>query len=150
MDALKEEWGAWLGTMQWDWFLTITFRKPVPFLRQEPVVHAAGNVLAATYVTERIFLAAEPHLSYDTHLHGLFKSGIDREDVKGFQRKAIWQTLYEMFGRTDVSVPLDQGDVANYVSKYCVKGSGYYELWGASDGRAAEPKLLPGSGVGLV
>jgi len=139
MDVLKEEWGAWLGTMDWDWFLTITFRKPVPFYRQEPVVHAAGNVLSATYVTDRIFLCAEPHLSYDTHLHGLYKSGIERDDVKGFQQKAIWETLFKIFGRSQVVAPRDQMDVSNYVAKYCVKGRGYYELWGPSVGRGSEP-----------
>jgi len=143
-DVLRAVWGAWLGSMEWDWFLTITCREPVPFSRQESLVHAAGNVLSATYVTDRMFIAAESHLSYDSHLHGLFKSGIEREDVKRFQQKAIWATLFKTFGRSQVTVPRGQLDVANYVAKYCVKGNGYYELWGPSVGRAAAPAVKPG------
>lgn len=143
---MRQEWGAWLATMEWDWFLTITFREPVPFHRQETVVHSAGNVLSRFFVLERLFICAEPHLSKNTHLHGLVKSGA-RSDIVRYQRSEIWETLHDTFGRSKVEIPRGQDAVSKYVAKYCVKGQGYYELWGASVGLSGPRPGEYGDGV---
>jgi len=125
---VQQEYGAWLGTLEWDWFLTITFREPVPGHRQESVTHAVGNYLKKRWEPTLLFLCAEPHLSTTMHLHGLYKSS--REDfVKPNEKLDVWSHLFDRFGRSQVAEPRGQGAVTKYVAKYCVKTQGYWEIW---------------------
>ena len=146
---LRQAWGDWLGSQHWDYFLTITFREPVPFKRQESVVHAAGQVVMHRYAYDRLFLCAEPHLSYDTHLHGLVNCGTDHPGILASTRQDLWRCLFDKFGRSSVECPRGPTAVTRYVSKYCVKGTGYYELWGPSLGSADPNRTLPGGYVRL-
>lgn len=132
--VVRESWGAWLGSLEWTWFLTITFREPVASYRQETAVHAAGELISRSHPIERLFLCAEPHLSRNTHLHGLLRSKILDPRILAAARRDVWGRLFDQFGRTRVENPRGPGAVAKYVSKYCVKAHGYYELWGASEG----------------
>jgi len=132
---LKLEWANWLASQPWDYFLTVTFRDQVPERRQESVVHAVGETLTSSHALDCLFLAAEPHLSQNTHLHGLYKAATDRQDILANQKNDVWRVLFNKFGRSKVEVPRGPAHVARYVSKYVVKSSGYYELWGPSRGR---------------
>lgn len=143
MDAeLRLAWSEWLTQEDWDWFLTITFREPVPMCRQESVVHAAGMTIRAClweprFDHSRLFLAAEPHQSYALHLHGLYKRNakpwnmsVETYSWHGkFHKRQLWEKLHETFGRSRVSTPRGVDAVSKYVSKYCVKAGGYYQMW---------------------
>ncbi len=126
---IRAAYGDWLGSLPWDFFLTVTFREPVPMRRQESVTHAVGQSLKARYETIGVMgLFAEPHISQNLHLHGLVK--IDgKEEVLRFCRQDMQQYLTEKFGRSQAALPRDRNHVARYVAKYCVKADGYYELW---------------------
>jgi len=127
--ALKAVYGDWLATFPWDYFLTITFREPVPMRRQESVTHAVGQSLKSRYETvEMLALFAEPHLSQNLHLHGLVKLG-SAENVLDNARRDMQAYLSEKFGRSQAAYPRGRGAVTAYVAKYCVKVDGYYELW---------------------
>lgn len=127
------EWLAWLSSYAWDWFLTITFRDLVPMHRQESVLHAVGETLRHSHVIDRLFLISEAHKSQTLHLHGLYASGA-LPFVKPFQQSDIWRVLYDRFGRSKVEVPRGTAEVARYVTKYCLKDGGYYELFSESRG----------------
>jgi len=144
---VRQQWGDWLATMEWTWFLTITFREAVAGYRQETAVHAAGNMLSRSHAVDRLFICAEPHMSKATHLHGLYKSASDRPDVLKFQKLDVWRLLFKTFGRSSVEPPRGKDAVSRYVAKYCVKGTGYYEMWGPSEGRGAPHQTYPGGYV---
>ncbi|HIA03335.1 MAG TPA: hypothetical protein EYN66_15745 [Myxococcales bacterium] len=126
---LKDSYGAWLASLPWDFFLTITFREPVPMRRQESVTHAVGRTLKSRYETIGVLaLFAEPHLSQNLHLHGLVK--IDgRDDLLNFCRQDMQRYLSEKFGRSQAAFPRGHGAVTAYVAKYCIKLDGYYEFF---------------------
>ena len=127
---LQAVYGEWLGSLPWNFFLTITFREPCPMRRQESVTHAVGQTLKARYEPiEMLALFAEPHLSQNLHLHGLVKMGTDREDILGYCRKDMQSFLSDKFGRSQAAFPRGRNAVSNYVAKYCVKSNGYYEIW---------------------
>lgn len=124
---LSLEWGKWLSSKEWDYFLTITSREPVPAHRGESVLNAIGRTLE-THNPECVFLCGEKHLSLAMHFHGLYKSARGKLTYAS----AIWSHLFEVFGRSDVKPPRDKGAVAAYVSKYVVKGD--MGLWGMYGG----------------
>ena len=126
---LKTVYGEWLATMPWDFFLTVTFREPVPMRRQETVTHAVGQTIKSRYETiDNLALFAEPHMSHNLHLHGLVK--IDgREDLLNFCRQDMQRFLSKKFGRSQAAFPKGRGAVTAYVAKYCVKADGYYEFF---------------------
>jgi len=126
---LKDAYGAWLASLPWDFFLTVTFREPVPMRRQESVTHSVGRTIKARYETvDNLALFAEPHMSHNLHLHGLVK--IDgREDLLNFCRQDMQRYLSEKFGRSQAAFPRGHGAVTAYVAKYCVKSDGYYEFF---------------------
>jgi hypothetical protein len=126
---LRAAYGDFLASMPWDFFLTVTFREPVPMRRQESVTHAVGQTIKARYETvNNLALFAEPHMSQNLHLHGLVK--IDgREDLLNFCRQDMQRYLTEKFGRSQAAFPRGTGAVTSYVAKYCIKTDGYYELF---------------------
>lgn len=128
------EWLSWLSGYPWDWFLTITFRDMIPMRRQESVLHAVGETLCHSHVVDRLFLISEAHKSQTLHLHGLYASGA-ADFVKPLQKSDVWRVLYDRFGRSKVENPRVATDVSRYVTKYCLKDGGYYEVWGPSMGR---------------
>jgi len=127
------DYGAWLGSMPWDYFLTVTFREPCPSWRQETVTHAVGNSLKrfVDQDFDRLFLGAEPHVSTTMHLHGLLKLA-GREQMAPLLKaygSIIWQRLFDLYGRSKVEIPRGQASVASYCAKYCTKNLAYYEMW---------------------
>lgn len=129
--AVRNAYADWLASLPWSFFLTVTFREPVPMRRQESVTHSVGQSIKAHYGTvDCLALFAEPHQSHNLHLHGLAHivdqgvAGLDqycRRDMQGY--------LSDKFGRSRVEFPRGHESVAKYVAKYCVKTDGYYELW---------------------
>jgi len=127
---LRTAYGEWLGSLPWDFFLTVTFREPCPMRRQETVTHAVGQTIKARYEpVERLALFAEPHLSQNLHLHGLVKMSDFGEEILGHCRRDMQSYLSDKFGRSQAAFPRGRNAVANYVAKYCVKTNGYYEFW---------------------
>lgn len=126
--SLKTSWIAWLATFPWDWFITATFRTPVPRHRQETVLNAVAQSLIIRYEPSHLFLAAEPHLSYAVHLHGLFESSSPSK-LKGYERYSLWARLFRLYGRAKVEPPRGSDAVVTYITKYCVKDGGYYQVW---------------------
>jgi len=129
MLAVRDAYADWLATLDWDLFLTITFREPVPMRRQEVVTHAVGQSIKSQYETlDRLALFAEPHKSMNLHLHGLLKVTDDQRVLNHF-RESIQAYLSDKFGRSQAALPRGHAAVSKYVAKYCVKADGYYELW---------------------
>jgi len=128
---IREAYADWLGSMPWDFFLTITFREPVPMRRQESVTHAVGQSINARYETvDMLALFAEPHMSQNLHLHGLVH--LRESTIHGIHdlaRRDMQQYLREKFGFSQAAFPRGRQAVSKYVAKYCVKADGYYELW---------------------
>ena len=126
---LRAAYSDFLATLPWDFFLTVTFREPVPMRRQESVTHAVGRTIKARYETvDNLALFAEPHMSQNLHLHGLVHLGA-AEEVVGHARRDMQQYLTEKFGRSQAAFPRGAGAVTAYVAKYCVKADGYYEFF---------------------
>jgi len=127
--SLKEAYSDWLASLPWDYFLTVTFREPVPMRRQESVTHAVGQTIKARYETvDSLALFAEPHLSHNLHLHGLVHLGAS-EEIINRARLDMQRYLSEKFGRSQAAFPRGVGAVSKYVAKYCVKTDGYYEFF---------------------
>ena len=134
VDPLSIEWVSWLSAYPWHYFLTITFRDMVPMRRQESVLHAVGETLCASHALDRLFLVSEAHQSQTLHLHGLYRCGTEREDIRKYQMGDVWRVLFTIFGRSKVEAPRSKDHVAAYCTKYCLKSGGYYELFGPSTG----------------
>ena len=134
---LKLEWADWLTSLPWDYFLTITFRAPVPGHRSDSVLNAIGKHLCARHKPEMVFLGAEAHLSQAIHFHGLYKSTTPATFQPEWWWKLcgseVWRTLFETYGRSKVELVRDQSRVSAYVSKYCVKEIGSYGVYGRAD-----------------
>lgn len=124
-------WAEWLSSQEWTWFLTITFREPCPPHRQESVINSAYSVIKSALEPARVFLGAELHLNQTIHLHGLYHSRYPEGLVKRVEKRLLWAVLFETFGRSKVETPRGNGAVSKYVSKYCVKDRGYYQIWGS-------------------
>lgn len=129
MDDLRPVYSDFLASLPCDFFLTVTFREPVPMRRQESVTHAVGQTLKARYETvDLLVLFAEPHLSQNLHLHGLVHLSAT-EGILARARRDMQSYLGEQFGRSQVEIPRGRAAVSKYVAKYCVKTDGYYEIW---------------------
>lgn len=133
MPPLAIEWQAFLTNCPWDWFLTITFRDMVPMHRQESVMHAVGKTIMASHQIRLLYLVSEAHSSQTLHLHGLHRSAVGPKHLK-FEQKLLWHTLFDAFGRSKVEIPRGRTAIAGYVTKYCLKSGGYYEIFGPSPG----------------
>lgn len=146
-DAAKEL-GDWLsGLAEWDWFLTVTFREPLPKYREESVVHAVGEHIRHTpYGANRpLVLAAEPHRSGATHLHGLLdidpmallahwrvpSPGLpsSRHEKRTAWTDHLWESLFRTYGRSKVEWTGHHEAVSRYVSKYVTKGLSWWQIW---------------------
>jgi len=131
MLAVRDAYADWLGSLPWDFFLTITFREPVPMRRQEAVTHAVGQSIKARYETvDMLALFAEPHKSQSLHLHGLVHL-VDQglPQLHSYCRRDMQSYLRDKFGFSTAEFPRGRRAVSSYVAKYCVKTNGYYELF---------------------
>jgi len=137
-DELRLEWAGWLESFSWDYFITVTFREPLPKHRAETVLRSCGKTLYKRLRPERLFLGAEPHISTYMHLHGLYKAAHGTDTWASMQHNTeapsdVWRPLFETFGRSKVERIRSPEDTAKYVSKYCVKACETYELYTADD-----------------
>lgn len=125
-ESLGEQLSAWLQELSWDYFFTITLRRPrrdsVAFIRDIRQVYE-------TFAFKRLFIACEPHrFNHNLHAHGLFlgdpvtavtKSG---GWISGTPTEQ-WDKLFHRFGRSRVEPVKSLSDVSHYCSKYVTKMS---------------------------
>lgn len=123
----REAYSQWLQSLDWDYFLTVTFRKPrVDGIRANDVVwDCIWNMNI-----ERAFLTAESFKSSkEVHVHGLI-AGHPGMPYQTWLPWAMWERLYKIHGRSRVEGIGNPGQVANYCSKYVVKGLANYGFYG--------------------
>ncbi len=129
---------AWLQTYHWNYFLTITNRRPrrdsIAFMRDINLELARENNEFWSNpdrlnLPSRLFLACEPHrYSHNLHAHGLMSG------LPGLYPPGVFQTaLNKRFGFSRVQLCHSQGDVAGYCSKYVTKmgDSDNYDFFGS-------------------
>ncbi|MBA7540938.1 hypothetical protein ES705_33241 [subsurface metagenome] len=123
----RAELSTYLQTMSWDYFLTVTTRRPW----QDSIAlnrEVYTNLNCATAV-ERAFICTEPHyIRSGVHAHGIVK--VDIKYRAFIPTSLIWSNLFQRFGRSSVDLVRSQGDVSMYCSKYVTKSSGDYNFWG--------------------
>ena len=122
---VRDAFGDWLGTFPWTYFLTVTFREP-----RQPN-HALSTVRQVGKVVRRhsrggLFLGTELHVSRTLHVHGLLDAP---RGANLFLRYALWRSLFDAFGRSEVREVQSREAVSNYVSKYVTKGLTEWDMW---------------------
>jgi len=119
-------WQELLDRYHWDWFLTITFKKP-----RKDVILALNSVesgLKRFYSHPTYFVAAEYHQEGTVHVHGLFRWC--RGCLSEGNASLLWQQLFSSFGRSEVRTPILKADVIKYTTKYCTKDLTDWRMWG--------------------
>ena len=132
---LGEELSTWLQSYPWDYFFTITNRRPrrdaIAFMRD--IERTTGDDCYA-----RMFIACEPHkFNHNLHAHGILSlsepaslpwRGANYRPTTG----EFWDEWYHRFGRTRVEPVLSRADVTNYCVKYVTKltGGDNYDYYG--------------------
>jgi len=124
-DDLRLAWSNYLQSQTWDYFVTVTFREPLPLYRAERVQDSIYGTLKR-FAPNRVFLGAEPHVSQLMHFHGLYKCGVELPAVRADE---IFWRLFNVFGRSTVELIKSTADVADYCAKYCVKACEIYNLY---------------------
>ena len=109
-------WLELLSRVEWDYFITVTFRKP----RKDAylALNAVENALQL-HPEAVAFLGSEFHSSGTVHAHGLVHYPWPSPD--GLRKSLLWRRFYERLGRSEVVSPWKQADVNQYVTKYCTK-----------------------------
>ena len=125
----RSKYSDYLQTLPWDYFATITFRRP---WRDSIRAHeAVWPVLHDCGIT-RAFLAVERHKypSYDCHVHGLLAGyGPEWNGPKPDIWK-MWENCFHRFGRNTIEDIRNPGQVAEYCSKYVIKRLSEYGFYG--------------------
>ncbi|GAI10042.1 unnamed protein product [marine sediment metagenome] len=126
--ATREAYATWLESLHWDYFVTVTFRRPrVDGIRANDRV---WSTLEACHV-KRAFLATERFKwSRELHVHGL----LSNYDGTWYPRMALpwdmWERCFKVYGRTTVEAINGPAAVTRYCSKYVVKGLSEYGFYG--------------------
>jgi hypothetical protein len=119
----------YLQSYNWDYFLTATFRGS-----WRDSLKASDAVWEALYGcnAQRAFLAVEKHRypNWNCHVHGLVSGYSPGWEPPMLLPWEIWQTLFQRFGRSQVSAVRSIEDVASYCSKYVVKRMSHYGFYG--------------------
>ena len=117
---LRESMSEWLPTLNFDYFLTVTFRDPVPAHRASAALRTVSGVIRRAGPPRLLFLVTEPHALGSIHVHGLYARswplGVASEPAH------LWSKLYASLGRSRVERIHSQADVATYCTKYVLKG----------------------------
>lgn len=125
--GLRHEWASWLSQYTWDYFLTVTFREPLPRHRGASVLNAIVKTLTRVGANPNLlFLGMELHQSRFLHCHGLLQGRMDGFGL--MPARKIWRELFKTYGYSRVEKIRDQEDAARYVTKYCVKALADYVL----------------------
>jgi len=122
---VRDAFGNWLATFNWDYFLTITFRNPRHPHHALSTVRQVGKVVRR-HSAGRLFLGTELHVNRTLHVHGLLET---RKRPNDFLRWALWDSLFNTFGRSEVRGVQSREAVSNYVSKYVTKGLTEWDMW---------------------
>lgn len=126
MEAMAE----FLKSYEWDYFLTVTTRKP--WHDSYALKREAFKTLNQVTATERAFLCTEPYyIRSGVHLHGIVK--VDKKYKEFVPLNRIWGNMFQRFGRSKVEFARSNEAVAGYCGKYVLKSSGDYDLYGRSN-----------------
>ena len=119
----RTAYADFLQSKEWDYFATVTCRKPrtdtLAFIRDY-------TSIAETALTGQMrgFVAVEPHQTGMLHIHGL----LAYEEYQSFEGRVlhpdadVLQSKFDVvFGRSRVSNINSKKDVAAYCSKYVMK-----------------------------
>ncbi len=131
MSIVGSQYAEFLQEHHWDYFLTVTFRKP----RMDPY-YAIRDVWRCVedHQATRGFLVAEPHISRNLHIHGIVSGAPPEWRPEIDLPWVIWNDCFHRFGRSKIDLVRSQGDVAGYCSKYVVKQlnqGDHYEIFGS-------------------
>jgi len=135
-DELRKTWAEFLGSMPWDYFLTVTFREELPLHRAESVLNSIEQTLVRWHNPAMLFLGMELHVSRFLHLHGLYraKRRFPASDYMALDStRDLWRSIFKVYGRSKVELIRSRADASMYVSKYCVKATEAYRIWYAED-----------------
>lgn len=128
----RQAYANYLGTLSWDYFLTVTFRKP---FRDSIKAHETVWETLQPLNTVRAFLATERHRypNNDCHVHGLIK--IDPFSERGYRLVGgaplvIWGDCFRVHGRSRVEEIRSAEDVSAYCAKYVSKRMSDYGFYG--------------------
>jgi len=109
----------WLPSLGFDYFLTVTFRDPVPAYRAYAALRTVRGVLCRGETPRHLFLATEPHVLGSIHVHGLYAR---RSSGPGSEPDVLWRKLWGSLGRSRVARIRSTEDVVTYCTKYVLKG----------------------------
>ena len=124
-EEVRDAFGNWLSTFDWDYFITVTFREARHPHHALSTVRQVGKVIRR-HSDGRLFLGTELHINRTLHVHGLL-SPVKRPN--DFLQYALWNSLFTAFGRTEVRRVQSREAVSNYVSKYVTKGLTEWDMW---------------------
>ena len=116
---LRTALAEWLPTLNFDYFLTVTFTDPVPAYRASAALRTVRGVLQRPQAPSRLFLATEPHVLGSIHVHGLYAR---RSRSAASEPAVLWSRLFAYLGRSRVERIHSPEDVAAYCTKYVLKG----------------------------
>lgn len=116
---LRGALAEWLPTLNFDYFLTVTFRDPVPAYRSFAALRTVSGVISRGEKPRNLFLATEPHVLGSIHVHGLYAR---RSQSAASEPDALWSKLFASLGRSSVARIRSTEDVATYCTKYVLKG----------------------------
>lgn len=122
-DALRD----WLPTFSWDYFITVTFRKPVSAYYGDSTLSWVWHTLKP-YHPGAVFLGTEQHLSSDLHVHGLLQEGPFPVGPTAYFRE-----LFRRHGRSQVARIRAAEAVVAYCSKYVTKDLTTWNIWRTMD-----------------
>jgi len=122
-DDLRTAWDEFLRKQPWDYFITATFRDPLPAYRVATSLRSVARTLRR-FRPSAVFLGAEEHASRYFHIHGLYKHGLIR-----VQASDVWQQLFTTYGRARVDIIRSVDDVAAYCTKYVTKELADYDIF---------------------
>jgi len=122
---VRDAFGTWLATFYWDYFITVTFRSPRHPHHAISTVNQIGKVIRR-HSAGRLFLGTELHINRTLHVHGLLQAA---GRPNAFMEYAIWSSLFDSFGRSEVRRVQSREAVSNYVSKYVTKGLTEWNMW---------------------
>jgi len=128
---LQEQWARYLSFFPWDFFCTLTFKRPVSnsdiaFRRVKKWSRYWGFV-RALYCAERFTR------TNDVHIHGLIAMPEAPRKQTAIELWNDWFRRYGICRISALSSTKSKSPVALYVAKYCTKGVDSFEylLWGA-------------------
>ncbi|MBA7581779.1 hypothetical protein ES708_23690 [subsurface metagenome] len=112
----------WLQTQSWQYFFTVTCRKP----RVDSL--ALMRDISEVDGYSKLFIACEPHrLNRNLHAHGLLATPEPStlpwrgEHYRPSQPIDFWDKWFHRFGRTRVEPIRSMADVAGYCADYVCK-----------------------------